>query len=93
MSERDLFKIEARKIGVDVSEVETPMGIQFKYGNTRDMFLLWQASANRQGYKLVPVEPTYDMYDAFYKEHDKYEEGDVKPFKESYKAMLDAVGN
>jgi hypothetical protein len=24
----------------------------------------WQASANREGYKLVPVEPTKEMFDA-----------------------------
>lgn len=26
------------------------------------MWVVWLASANRQGYKLVPVEPTEDMY-------------------------------
>ena len=25
-------------------------------------FASWQASANREGYKLVPVEPTYEMW-------------------------------
>lgn len=25
----------------------------------------WQASANRQGYKLVPIEPTQEMLDKF----------------------------
>ena len=30
------------------------------------MFDAWQASANREGYKLVPVEPTERMLDSAY---------------------------
>ena len=33
------------------------------------MFLAWQASANRKGYKLVPVEPTLKMIEDAADEH------------------------
>ena len=33
------------------------------------MFLAWQASANREGYKLVPVEPTLKMLEDASYEH------------------------
>lgn len=36
---------------------------QYMDHQTNGAWLSWQASANRQGYKLVPVEPTQDMVD------------------------------
>ena len=47
---------------------------------------VWQASANRQGYKLVPIEPTDEMLEA----QDYIR--DVSAI-EIYKAMIGAVGN
>ena len=89
MTERELFKIEAGKIGVDISECDTPMGAQFKYGNTRDMFKIWQASANREGYKLVPVEPTERMLDSAYSSiSDNLHYADLENI---YTAMIGAV--
>ena len=87
MTERELFKIEAGKIGVDISECDTPMGAQFKYGNTRDMFKIWQASANREGYKLVPVEPSDKMKLSAYKQYDT----GLSSMTDIYKAMIGAV--
>lgn len=97
MNEKELFIIEARKFGVDTTEVETPIGIQFKYGNTRVMFKIWLASANRDGYKLVPVEPTQKMVEKFTEVYyqDTYASEcslwvDDETIKLGYKAMIGA---
>ena len=51
-------------------------------------FKSWLASASRDGYKLVPVEPTKEMFDA-------YGENSIAPVsmlsRSGYKAMLGAV--
>lgn len=59
--ERELFIDVAKKLGINTELVETPMGLMFKYGSTRDSFDIWQASAQREGYKLVPTEATEIM--------------------------------
>ena len=48
----------------------------------------WLASINRQGYVLVPVEPTKEMIQAARKEH---EGAPILPYS-FYKAMIDAAG-
>ena len=48
----------------------------------------WLASASRDGYKLVPVEPTWEMIDAG--ENSCYGD-DEDIVKKVYKAMLGAV--
>ena len=64
-----------------------------EYGNAEivcaiynNMWQAWQASASREGYKLVPVEPTTDMIKAYY--------STPKPTAERcYKSMIAAVGH
>ena len=51
-------------------------------------FKAWQASASREGYKFVPVEPTEDMIMAGFMEHGGY---DVIDSKLIYKSMIEAV--
>ena len=48
----------------------------------------WQASASREGYRIVPVEPSEDMIMAGCTEHGGY---DVIDSKSIYKAMIGAV--
>ena len=60
-SNKYLFIQEAKKLGVDITEVDTPMGIQFKYGSTRDMFKLWNISNSREGYIQIPVSVVEDL--------------------------------
>lgn len=48
---------------------------------------MWLASASREGYKLVPVEPTQEMIQAARKEH---EGAPILPYS-FYKAMIDAA--
>ena len=49
------------------------------------MFLAWLASANRQGYKLVPIEPSEEMLYIGEMSHDGYDNIDAKRI---YKAMI-----
>lgn len=53
-----------------------------------DCWSYWLASASRDGYKLVPVEPTKEMIQAARKEH---EGAPILPYS-FYKAMIDAAG-
>jgi hypothetical protein len=48
---------------------------------------MWCASASREGYRLVPVEPSEDMIMAGCMEHGGY---DVIDSKSIYKAMIEA---
>lgn len=86
MTERELFIVAAKKLGINTELVETPMGLMFKYGSTRDSFDIWQASAQREGYKLVPCEPTKAMMQAVVDEVKK--SGHLVDF---YKAMIGAI--
>lgn len=45
---------------------------------------MWQASVNREGYKLVPVEPTQEMIGAI-------DTLDILTVEDVYKAMLGAT--
>ena len=54
-------------------------------------FKAWQASAQRQGFKLVPLEPSEEMIDCVYDEDGDYVasiDGSPESF---YKAMINAV--
>lgn len=57
---------------------------QYMDHQTNAAWLSWQASANREGYKLVPVEPTEEMIDAGVDESDV----DWKRLKFAYQAMI-----
>lgn len=60
-SERKLFWEWAKSENpLLVEEAET--GSQFHKDVLDYMFMGWQASASRQGFVLVPVEPTEEMY-------------------------------
>lgn len=51
----------------------------------------WQASSQRQGFKLVPLEPSEEMIDCVYDEDGDYVasiDGSPESF---YKAMINAV--
>ena len=54
-------------------------------------FAMWQASSQRQGFKLVPLEPSEEMIDCVYDEDGDYVasiDGSPESF---YKAMINAV--
>ena len=51
----------------------------------------WKASAQRQGYKLVPVEPTERMLEALQVGFEPDYEGGSYDSYEGYKAMIGAI--
>ena len=61
---------------------------EYSVGCVNDGWGIWQASAKREGYKLVPVEPSEDMIMVGCMEHGGY---DVIDSKSIYKAMIGAV--
>ena len=69
-----------------VEEAET--GSQFHKDMLDHMFMGWLASASRDGYKLVPVEPTQGMIESGCK-NITYNTDDVIPVYK--KAMLGAI--
>lgn len=56
--------------------------------SVNDLWDMWYASVNRQGYKLVPVEPTEEMYLTGY--DCKVQNGSTIDI---YKAMIGAVND
>jgi len=71
MSGRELFEAWHNKEYADKLEW---CEIKQEYKDFIDeaMWQAWQASANREGYKLAPVEPTKDMLNSGYRvKHDK----------------------
>lgn len=63
MSEREIFEEWVKKEHPHIysgSLKDNEDGVRFKM-DVDFMFSAWQASANREGYKLVPVEPSDHM--------------------------------
>lgn len=54
--------------------------------SVNDLWDMWHASANRKGYKLVPVEPTKEMLSA----GDEYQDREWADMESAYKAMIGA---
>lgn len=52
---------------------------------------MWCASAQREGYKLVPVEPTCEMLEALQVGFEPNYEGGSYDSHEGYKAMIGAA--
>lgn len=88
-TERELFEEAFKKVNSGVSFwLNTWSDEDNDYGHLTASWgwHMWQASANRQGYKLVPVEPTEDMYLTGY--DCKVENGSTIDI---YKAMIGAI--
>lgn len=67
MSEREAFEEWVKKEHPHIysgSLKDNEDSVRFKM-DVDFMFSAWQASANREGYKFVPVEPTQEMLDKF----------------------------
>ena len=56
MNDRDQFKEWAKDRGLDISEYKVTDFMAFHDMNTEMRWSTWCASAQREGYKLVPVE-------------------------------------
>ena len=64
MSDIELFLYELNGHGYDF-ENKTFLNCRFEDDQLNMVYEMWQASASRQGYKLVPIEPTQEMLDKF----------------------------
>ena len=86
-NERELFELCIAKLGkTDSYTFDKHDDGSYKFDMIHFGWKIWQASANRQGYKLVPVEPTLKMVRA--SEHIK----SSKTIRQDiYKAMINAI--
>ena len=98
MSERELFigEIKKNQYFLNICKIK---GIhpdemlmlhadgEFKFSDARLAFEAWKTSANRQGYKFVPVDPSEEMCLAAYDKHGDY----VGLADDIYKAMIGVV--
>ena len=86
-TERELFLYELEGRGYTF-ENTTWLGNCFEDDLLNMAWEMWCASASREGYKLVPLEPTEDMLDI-------YESYSVAPIgrlsKRGYKAMINSI--
>ena len=63
MNEREAF--EKWYSSMWVERLDRDKYGHYKSVKVRSSWFAWQASANREGHKLVPVEPTQSMIDKF----------------------------
>ena len=86
-TERELFLYELDGHGYTFENM-TWLGNCFEDNFLNMAWEMWCASASREGYKLVPLEPTEDMLDI-------YESYSVAPIgrlsKRGYKAMINSI--
>lgn len=82
------MNIEEQRKAFDKWVLKHPDNLDITKYEENIMFDAWQASANRQGYKLVPVEPTERMLDSAYSSiSDNLHYADLENI---YKAMIGA---
>ena len=95
-TERNAFEAYFKTVWKGIDLIQT-VGEDFAFklfdgkyveGIVEEHWNTWQASIQREGYKLVPVEPSEDMIMAGCMEHGGY---DVIDSKSIYKAMIGAV--
>ena len=95
-NERNAFEAYFKTVWKGIDLIQT-VGEAFAFklfngkyveGIVEEHWTAWQASAQREGYRIVPVEPSEDMIMAGCMEHGGY---DVIDSKSIYKAMIGAV--
>ena len=95
-NERNAFEAYFKTVWKGIDLIQT-VGEDFAFklfdgkyveGIVEEHWNTWQTSIQREGYKLVPVEPSEDMIMAGCMEHGGY---DVIDSKSIYKAMIGAV--
>ena len=64
--QRKAFEVVAEKLGYQLDKWSDG---EYVNDSTKTALKLWLASANRKGYKLVPVEPTLKMIEDAADEH------------------------
>lgn len=91
-TERELFEKKYKELtGCDDFSLSKKKDGDYKFDGAYFGWLMWQASANRDGYKLIPVEPTQEMLEALESAHVPDYEGGMYYAEQGYKAMLGAT--
>lgn len=91
-SERKAFEETIKKIsGGDIKNQINEKNGEYFYGVMQLMWVVWQASAQRQGYKLVPVEPSYKQLDAIKNSCVDIQKADLSDL-EAHRLYRDAIG-
>ena len=86
IEEMELFEAECKLLCYKGNMSRSNLGSFYNNEQTNWMYQMWLSSKNREGYKLVPVEPTEKMIDAG---HDFCKNNIVTP-SGFYKAMIGA---
>lgn len=61
INEMELFESECKLLCYKGNMSRSNLGSFYNNEQTNWMYQMWLSSKNRDGYKLVPVEPTYEM--------------------------------
>ena len=84
--EMHLFENECKVLCYKGNMSRSNLGSFYNNEQTNWMYQMWLSSKNREGYKLVPVNPTEEMYLAGFKAKQ-----DGLNTIEIYKAMIGAI--
>ena len=86
--EMQLFEAECKLLCYKGNISRSNLGSFYNNEQTNWMYQMWLSSKNREGYKLVPVEPTERMLDSAYSSiSDNLHYADLENI---YKAMIGA---
>ena len=86
--EMELFEAECKLLCYKGNMSRSNLGSFYNNEQTNWMYQMWLSSKNREGYKLVPVEPTERMLDSAYSSiSDNLHYADLENI---YKAMIGA---
>ena len=66
IEEMELFEAECKLLCYKGNMSRSNLGSFYNNEQTNWMYQMWLSSKNREGYKLVPVEPTERMLDSAY---------------------------
>ena len=88
IEEMELFEAECKLLCYKGNMSRSNLGSFYNNEQTNWMYQMWLSSANRQGYKLVPLEATQEMVEAVY--NSTLDSDDLEGI---YKAMIGACDN
>ena len=84
--EMELFEAECKLLCYKGNMSRSNLGSFYNNEQTNWMYQMWLSSKNREGYKLVPLEPTKEMLNLGYRvKHEK-----IIDLGRVYKAMIGA---
>ena len=79
IEEMELFEAECKLLCYKGNMSRSNLGSFYNNEQTNWMYQMWLSSKNREGYKLVPLEPTHEMWSElsrhlgrYMQSHDRY---------------------